>query len=243
MSPRRPPSLAFATVFLASAAWPALMAHADSAALRPPAPALVELYSAQGCDPCRPVSLSLAPLADSPSMILLTFPVGHWDYLGWRDTDAKPEFSARHRAYATALGLRGMITPQIVINGAQAASGAKAGRATEVIANSPRQRSAPLNVRRSAEGGVLVTLGREAGRARPADVWIARFEPRPSTVTPSRGETAGVPVLHRNVVRDLALVARWDGSPLRVEAPCGTACAVFVQEQSAGAVLSAAALR
>jgi hypothetical protein len=47
---------------------------------------LVEFFTAQGCDPCRPTSHSLAQLASARDILLLTFSVDHWDYLGWRDT-------------------------------------------------------------------------------------------------------------------------------------------------------------
>jgi hypothetical protein len=202
--------------------------------------ALVELYTAQGCDTCRSANLSLAALADHPELIVLTFPVSHWDYLGWRDTFARPEFADRQRAYASALGVRGLTTPQIVINGARAESGAASTRVRELIAATPGARRAPLQLRVAAPGIVEINLGVGPRRPIAADIWLALFEPRPAAVTPVRGENAGAPVLQRNVVRELHLVGAWSGRPFRLETACAPACAVIVQERGGGAVLAAA---
>ena len=202
---------------------------------------VVELYTAQGCDACRSANLSLAAFADHPDVIALTFPVAHWDYLGWRDTYARPEFADRQRAYAAALGVRGLTTPQVVVNGARAESGAASTRVGELIAASPITPRAPLRLRPAGAGMVEVSLGAAPRRAAPADVWLALVEPRPAAVTPARGESAGSPVLQRNVVRELRRLGAWSGQPMRLETACAPACAVIVQERDGGEVLAAAA--
>src|SRR5690242_5193080 len=64
-------------------------------------PAVVELYTSQGCSSCPPADALLGQLAhERPDLVALSFPVDIWDYIGWKDTLAKPEFTARQKHYA-----------------------------------------------------------------------------------------------------------------------------------------------
>src|SRR4029079_15369870 len=85
------------------------------AAARPPV--VVELFTAQGCASCGDANAYLAKLADRPGVLALTLPVDYWDYLGWADTFAKPEFAERQKAYVSKLSLREPYTPQVVVAG------------------------------------------------------------------------------------------------------------------------------
>ena len=58
-------------------------------------PVVVELFTAQGCSGCPDANRTLEAVANAPGVIALTYGVGYWDYLGWSDTFAKPEFAAR----------------------------------------------------------------------------------------------------------------------------------------------------
>src|SRR6201999_106734 len=78
----------------------------------------VELFPSQGCGACTKANALVADLAERKDVLALTFPVDYWDYLGWRDTFAKPEFSARQRLYMKAAGQREVFTPQVVVDGA-----------------------------------------------------------------------------------------------------------------------------
>ena len=49
--------------------------------------------------------------------ITLTWHVEHWDFMGWRDTYAKPEFSKRQYDYNKAFDRNGVYTPQVIITG------------------------------------------------------------------------------------------------------------------------------
>lgn len=88
-------------------------------------PVVVELFTAQGCSGCPEANRTLEAVANAPGVIALTYGVGYWDYLGWSDTFAKPEFAARQQAYRQALKLRNVSTPQVVIDGRRHLSGAR----------------------------------------------------------------------------------------------------------------------
>ena len=74
---------------------------------------MVELYTSQGCEACTKANALIADLAGRRDVLALTFPVDYWDYLGWKDTFAKPEFSTRQRAYMRASGQREVFTLRI----------------------------------------------------------------------------------------------------------------------------------
>ncbi len=100
-----------------------LLAQPLAAAARPPV--VVELYTAQGCGSCREANVFLDKLAERPGVLALTFPVDYWDYLGWSDTFARPEFAARQKAYVARLELREPYTPQVVVDGRREAPALK----------------------------------------------------------------------------------------------------------------------
>ena len=80
-------------------------------------PVVMELFSSQGCGNCPVANANIAKLAERSDVIALTYPVGIWDYLGWDDTFAKPEFTERQKRYNRALKYRGPYTPQVVYSG------------------------------------------------------------------------------------------------------------------------------
>src|SRR5262245_51564795 len=86
----------------------------------PPAdgqPTVVELFTSQGCSSCPPANANLAILSDRPGILALSFGVTYWDQLGWKDTFAKPEFTARQVTYEGPLNRDGPFTPQMVVDG------------------------------------------------------------------------------------------------------------------------------
>ena len=87
-----------------------LLAAQPEGALAQPAsaraPVVVELYTSQGCSQCPRANRLLGEFSREPGIIALTFPVGYWDYLGWVDTFAQPEFTDRQRAFSRALRIR-----------------------------------------------------------------------------------------------------------------------------------------
>ena len=61
-------------------------------------PVVVELFTAQGCSSCGKANQVAAELAKQDGVLALTYSVDYWDYLGWKDTFAKPVFAERQRA-------------------------------------------------------------------------------------------------------------------------------------------------
>ena len=84
---------------------------------------VVELYTSQGCSSCPPADAYLEELAQEPGVIALALHVDYWDYLGWKDEFANPDFTDRQKTYATANGSNTIYTPQMVVAGTDMVEG------------------------------------------------------------------------------------------------------------------------
>ena len=104
----------------------------------PQAPAAVlELFTSQGCSSCPPAEELMSKLArssDSLNVVILSFHVDYWNYLGWNDPFSKPEFSDRQRLYKHYNVSDGIYTPQLIINGTSAFTGGNGARMNREIA-------------------------------------------------------------------------------------------------------------
>ncbi|TVR08781.1 MAG: DUF1223 domain-containing protein [Salinarimonadaceae bacterium] len=204
-------SIAFAAL-LALAGAPALAQTAGEGAQSPRA--VIELFTSQGCSSCPPADKRLSEMAGDPDLVALTLPVDYWDYLGWKDTLARPAFSNRQRAYAKLRGDRAVYTPQMVVNGEFACIGSDA----TAVAQSMRQATQedarlPVALATKREGTRLtVEIGEGAEGA--GELWLLTIEPRVS-VSIDRGENRGRVAHYANVVRDIAPIGAWRGGPAR----------------------------
>ena len=79
-------------------------------------PAVVELFTSEGCSSCPPAETYIGELAQRRDVLALAFHVDYWDDLGWRDRFGLPEAVQRQRAYAKSLRLASVYTPQAVID-------------------------------------------------------------------------------------------------------------------------------
>ena len=223
------------------------------AAAKPPV--VVELYTAQGCTACPQANALLGEFASKKGVVALTFPVDYWDYLGWVDTFAKPEFTARQRAYLPRLKLREIYTPEIVVDGRREARGFDRAKVAALVTEAQAQRrSGPKAVltSRDEQGRPLrVSIGAGAGASGGAEVWLVRYDPAERTVKVSTGENKGKTVVEENVVRELTRLGAWSGSAKRYRVPAPAKpldpreppleSVVLVQGAKGGPILSATA--
>jgi hypothetical protein len=228
---------------------------AAHAATRATGPVVVELFTAQGCASCKAANRLIAQLADRPGVIVLTWTVDYWDYLGWKDTFAEPEFTARQRAYDRHLGPRDVYTPQVIVDGASQVSGDDAQAVEALIQRAEHpagRRGGGRRPRVRILAGGLVRVGRGHrpaghGPSARADVWLVRYDPREQDVTVTAGDNHGATVVQRNVVREMIRLGAWSGRQITFHAPPPRddtlASAVLVQAPRGGPVLAAEAPR
>jgi len=213
---------------------------ASPARVRPPV--VVELFTAQGCSSCVAANAMVADLAERPDVLALTFAVDYWDYLGWPDTFARPEFTDRQRAYARKLALREVYTPQVVVDGRAQASGVKGDAVEALVATALKTQAYPPDM--MFIGGRRVAVGSGPSPRGGADVWLVRYDPRALEITPRRGDNKGQVLIQRNVVREVVRLGAWRGRPTVYRLPTttleGMAMAVIVQAPKGGKILGVA---
>lgn len=229
-----------AALFLLCAFAPAANAQSTTHSAR----AVVELYTAQGCTQCPRANRLLGMFSREEEVLALTFPVGIWDYLGWQDTLAQPEFSDRQRAYSRSLRVRGRFTPQLVFNGASQVSGSYWDEARVALNESRTLGPATgpeLGISRLRGNRVRFTIGSGTRPTPAADVWLIAYDPGPVAVFITHGVNINRRVYHYNLVRWIERAGTWTGEGVYYErSRCTPECAIIVQEPNGGRILSAA---
>ena len=204
-------------------------------------PAVVELFTSQGCSSCPPADALLGELVRRGNVVALSYHVDYWDHLGWKDPFASAAATDRQRTYVRHLGLSSLYTPQMVVDGAIDVVGSDRHAVLTALAG-PRQGP---DIRVSLENGT-VKVSVAAGKAVPAsDVVLVAYAEEAETKV-KRGENAGRSLKEYGIVRAVYPLGNWTGGATsytfdmtKVEGDA-TAVAVLVQEPGQGRVLGAA---
>ena len=227
------PTLAIAAI--------AAMIGSSALAADPAHPVVVELFQSQGCSSCPPANASLNAIAGRPDVLALSFAVTYWDRLGWKDTFAKPAFTARQWDYAHAAGRGEVATPQMIVDGRTVLNGGNRQQVEAAIRQAARGASGPA----ITSAGGKVTLGRAAA-GKPATIWLVRYDPRTQNVPIRAGENGGRTLPHRNIVRSLQALGSWNGTPVSFDLPAaGDAAyrsAILVQRDKGGPIIAASGI-
>ena len=202
-------------------------------------PVVVELFTSQGCGACTKANAVVADLADRKDVLALTFPVDYWDYLGWKDTFARPEFSARQRAYMKAAGQREVYTPQVVVDGVAETQKGAADGAPDLIRIAARAQAPAPQMRLTHS---RLSVGSGAVPHGGAEVWLVRYESQPRETPVKDGENRGVTVVYRNVATGLTRLGTWNGRSKRYALPRNAKdrdvrTAILLQAKTSGRIL------
>jgi len=177
--------------------------------------AVVELFTSQGCSSCPPADRFVSDLADRPDVIALTLAVDYWDYLGWRDTLARPIHAKRQKAYAYMRGDRQIYTPQMIVNGIGHVIGSDRPGVERVMEQTRGQAGVlalPVTLRISGDTITIILPPANVGLGtdNPATVFLFGVSSR-QPVEITRGENRGQTMIYRNVVRSHAILGEWTG--------------------------------
>jgi hypothetical protein len=198
---------------------------------------VVELFQSQGCSSCPPANANVMALSDRPDLLTLSFGVTYWDQLGWKDTFASPQFTARQWDYARALHHTEVFTPQVVVDGRADVVGQDRGELEALVAREQKNENGPA----VSIGGTAATVGAGAGHG---EVWLVRYDPNIVQVPIARGENGGRTLPHKNVVKELVKLGDWSGHQQSFKLPPAAnnrlRDAVLVQDWPGGAILAAA---
>lgn len=209
----------------------------DRAGPHIPSPVVVELFTAQGCADCVAAEDMLSDLAQRSDVLALSWHVDYWDYLGWPDDLARPEFSARQRGYNLLRGARSLFTPQFVIGGKTAIARPAPAEVMRAVKHDLAEPDR-LTITRQQDGAQLAMELTPRGPL-PAGmvVQLVRFVPRREVLV-TAGENRGRHLKLRNVVAASEVLASWNGkAPLRLRVTLGAGAAGDLPEDTRHALL------
>lgn len=215
----------------------AATAHAEAR------PAVVELFTSQGCSSCPPADAYIGELTQRRDVLALTFHVDYWDDLGWHDRFGLPEAVERQRAYAKNLRLSSVYTPQVVIDGQDNFVGSDRASIGRALTGNRNGVAVAVSVH---DGDVVVDVdARQKGA--PSDVLLVAYL-RTAVSSIGRGENAGRTLKEFNIVRGFRSLGRWSGQKQqyrsRVDSlpPDATDVAVLVQPAGQAPIIGAASI-
>ena len=164
----------------------------------------------------------------------------YWNYLGWTDTFAKPEFTERQKAYVERLDLREPYTPQVVVDGRTQVGGLQTEKVERLIAQAEKAARNPPDM--AFIGARRVDVGSGPVPKGGAEVWLVRYDPHERDVVVRKGDNRGQTVVHHNVVRQIERLGAWRGRPTAYRLPAseeeGLVTAVLVQGAGGGRIIA-----
>ncbi len=210
-------------------------------------PLVIELFTSQGCSSCPPADALLLDHASRDDVITLALHVDYWDYIGWADTFARPEYTARQRAYARASDRRMIYTPQMILNGETSVVGSDPAELERAL-QTHQARAARVNMDIERDGDVLHISAQNISYD-PSEgeflVQLIRYSAE-ERVEIRRGENAGKTMPYSSVVTGFEAVGRWDAASdlaLETDVTGDLPIVVLIQQEDHGAVFAAARLR
>ncbi len=213
-------------------------------------PTVVKLYTSQGCSSCPPADRYLGKLAEREDIIALSFHVNYWDYIGWKDTFALPESTARQRRHGRALNARYVYTPEMVIDGVVDVVGSQSHEVEKTLAEARLSslNSLSVSLTESDQASATIRIGAKAEWPE-ADVWLIEFD-KQHTVNVRRGENSGRQLTYYNIVRNIRKVGTWKGDMTEIPVDLSAireggrdGCVVIVQKAHGGPIFGAARLQ
>lgn len=197
----------------------AASAHAEG-------PLVVELFASKNCRACPAAyrTMKTVEAEQGDKVLVLTWAVDYWDYLGGKESMALPESKDRQRAYVDHFSLRGPYTPQTVYNGLEQTAGNKPTKVGAALMKAGMAAPADVHLQRS---GQRVTLTGQPGGL--SDIWWVSYL-----------DTDDNPTAMPNPVTSVRQIGPWLGGKAEIEMPaCKSACVLIVQEAGMGRVLAA----
>ncbi|RIJ24482.1 DUF1223 domain-containing protein [Henriciella barbarensis] len=211
-------------------ALPALVIACSAGTASGDTPVLVELFASHNCQVCPKAYDTLREIENErgDDVLILTWAVDYWDYLGEPDPLALPAAAARQTAYAERFGLRAPYTPQSVYDGEKECP---ATRKSTVEANIDSQKAGntPYEIEIRAISTNRFTL--TGAVPSPAQVQLVEY---------ARDEARGGDMV--NPVIEMRSLGLWSGGSVTYAYSCQSDCALIVQAPDFGHVYAAKAL-
>ena len=212
---------------------------------------VLELFTSQGCSSCPSADALFPSFIARKDVIALSMSIDYWDYIGWRDTLAKPIFTARQRSYGNKIGDGIIYTPEIVIDGRVHFNGSDKRAISKMIEQRKKEIAAQPRVALAVttrNDMLHVSVGEQTPgmNIKKATLWMALFSSKKS-VKVKRGENRGRFLSYHNVVRELTPIGRWTGEKMLLKLPKkqimqrgADGCVILLQNGDGGPIIAAA---
>lgn len=194
-------------------------------------PVLVELFASHNCRACPKAHRTMRSIeAERDDVLILTWSVDYWDYLGDKDPMAITESKERQRGYVDRFHLRGPYTPQTVYDGVEQCPGSKPSHVEKAL-NKVTEAGAPVpDVTLAVQGDKILLSGTAPGLT---DIWLVEY---------LSGEANTSDMV--NPVTRVSALGQWLGNTVELDRPeCTSGCAIIVQEAGIGPVLETMVLQ
>lgn len=191
-------------------------------------PVLVELFANQNCPACPKAHRTMKQIQDErDDVLILTWTVNYWDYLGDPDPMALPVSKDRQMAYTDRLSLRAPYTPQSFYDGAKECPGTRKRQVRSNIKKRMKQRAeqAPDLV---WDGETIRVTGQSAETLEVTKVEYLSGEANYTNMV--------------NPVTKADSLGLWVREDQSFEIACASTCAVLLQEQDTGEVIAVRAI-
>jgi hypothetical protein len=191
---------------------------------KPAQPVLVELFASQNCPACPKAHRTLRSVADeNADVVVLTWSVDYWDYLGDADPMAMPEAKSRQAAYAERMNVRAPYTPQSVYDGVKQCPATRRGQVDKNIEGLRESRSSTGP--RVVQSGAIISV--QGGCETPLEVSLVTY------LNDAAHDTGMV-----NPVTSIEKLGVCANEGATYVANCTAQCAVLLQEPNYGRVVS-----
>ena len=211
----------FALLALAASAFGSASAETDR-------PVLIELFANQNCPACPKAHRTMKQIEEErDDVLILTWTVNYWDYLGDPDPMAMPAAKDRQMAYTDRLSLRAPYTPQSFYDGAKECPGTNKRRIRKNI-----------DQRLDLRDGAAPNLDWDGAQVRVSGNSDETLElMMVEYLSGEANETIMV-----NPVTSVDSLGLWVEPDQAFELACTSTCAVLLQEQDTGEVIAVKAL-
>ncbi len=242
-------------LFIAASAFAATLPAYARAQESKPLIGVVELFTSQGCSSCPPADAALKTFIERDDVLALAYHVDYWDYLGWKDTLASPENTARQYEYRKTFSARSVYTPQAVVNGQEHLNGGNRAGIEAHLGNHAGSGGGLVVPVSLSEKGNRIHVNVSAANLVPgteAKLVLVYFKDE-TRVDIQRGENRGRQISYANTVTDTQVIGMWDGDAIKMDMPFdeltakgADGCAIILQTVtkvgSPGRIIGAAVL-
>ncbi|MEO1188449.1 MAG: DUF1223 domain-containing protein [Pseudomonadota bacterium] len=191
-------------------------------------PVLVELFANQNCPACPKAHRTMKQIDEErDDILILTWTVNYWDYLGEPDPMSLPEAKERQMAYTDRLSLRAPYTPQSFYDGAKECPGT---RKKDIRRN--------IKKRQQTRGDAAAGLSWDGASIRVAGASDATLELKLIEYLSGEANTTSMV----NPVTRVESLGLWMAPEEAFPVNCTGSCVVLLQEQDSGEVVAVSVL-